>query len=100
MFGPLLGMVVVGDTVRPSIPGLAFVALLLLGLARGSHVAWLILLVWNAFVVLSVIGTAGSTLLLGATFLLLNGVLSLALLLSPSMRRHLGAQRPPSVIAR
>jgi hypothetical protein len=100
MFGPLASMMAAGDTIRPSAAGLAFVALLLLGLARGSHVAWLILLVWNAFAVLSVIGAGGGTLLLGAAFLLLNGVLSLALLLSPSMRGHLRTQRARSVVAR
>lgn len=100
MFGPLLGMVVAGDTVDPSAPGLAFVALLLLGLARGSRTAWLLLFLWNAFVVLSVAGVSGGTVLLGGVFLLLNAAVSVALLLSPSMRSHVGAghRRPAATL--
>ena len=90
MFGPLLGMVVAGDSIHPSVPGLAFVALLLLGLARGSGTAWLLLFLWNVFVVVSVVGVSGGTLLLSGVLLLLNTVLSVVLLLSPSLRAHLG----------
>jgi hypothetical protein len=93
MFGPLLGMVVAGDSVDPSAPGLAFVALLLLGLARGSGTAWVLLFLWNAFVVLSVAGASGGTILLSGVFLLLNAAVSVALLLSPSMRSHVGTGR-------
>jgi hypothetical protein len=100
MFGPLLGMVAAGDSVHPSVAGLAFVALLLWGLARASGIAWLLLLLWNAFVVVSVVGVSGSTVSLGGVLLLLTAVPSVLLLLSPSMRAHLGVWQGRRAAAR
>ena len=52
--------------------------------------AWLLLFLWNAFVVVSVVGVSGGTVLLSGLLLLLNAAVSVVLLLSPSMRAHLG----------
>ena len=93
VFGPLLVMLVQGDQIRPSAGGLAFLALLLLGLARRSRLAWGLLLAWNGFLVLAVAAAlGGSGVLLSAPLLLLVGLGSIGLLLSPSMRQHLGGE--------
>jgi hypothetical protein len=93
MFGTLPAMLIDGDNIRPSAAGLAFVALLLVGVARGSTVAWALLLIWNAFLAFSIAATVGGSWLPGAPLLLLNAVLCLGLLLAPSMRAHLGVRR-------
>ncbi len=46
-------MLVQREAIHPSAPGLAFVALLLVGLARLSVLAWTLLLVWNHFATLA-----------------------------------------------
>jgi hypothetical protein len=100
MFGTLPAMLIDGDSIRPSAAGLAFVALLLVGVARGSTLAWTLLLIWNAFLALSVAATVGGSWLTGAPLLLLNAVLCLGLLLAPSMRAHLGVRRGHAAASR
>lgn len=107
MFGPLLVMLVQGEAIHPSVPGLAFVALLLVGLARRSVLAWGLLLIWNLFVTLAValVSGGGSSgggegLLPSAPLLLLLGLISVGMLLSPSMRAHVGIRRPRTVVPR
>jgi hypothetical protein len=60
MFGMLPAMLIDGNSIRPSAAGLAFVALLLVGLARGSMVAWGLILAWNAFLAFSVVASSGT----------------------------------------
>jgi hypothetical protein len=93
IFGTLPAMLIDGDSIRPSAAGLVVIALLLVGVARGSTVAWTLLVIWNAFVVLAVAAAFGGSWLAGAPLLLVNAILCLALLLAPSMRAHLGARR-------
>jgi hypothetical protein len=96
LFGSLPAMLIDGESIRPSAAGLAVIALLLVGVARGSMLAWTLLVIWNAFVVLAVAAAFGGSWLAGAPLLLLvNAIVCLALLLAPSMRAHLGAQRTP-----
>ncbi len=98
-FGLPLITLVQGEAIHPSAPGLAFVALLLVGLARRSVLAWTLLLLWNLFFALAVGlvfggGSGGGQLLLpSAPLFLLLGLSSAALLLSPSMREHVGIRR-------
>lgn len=101
MFGPLLGMLLQGEPIHPKPAGLAFVALLLWALARGSVLSWGLLLLWNVFVVFSIAaiaaGSGGDLLLPSAPLLLLLAVGSAGMLLTPSMRAHVGLRRiPPS----
>jgi hypothetical protein len=91
-FGMLPAMLIDGDHIRPSAAGLAFVIFFLVLLARGSVVAWVLILVWNVFLVLSVTASSG-TWLAGAPLLLINAMLCLALLLTPSMRDHVRLRR-------
>ncbi len=99
-FGLPLIMLVQGEAIHPSAPGLAFVALLLVGLARRSVLAWTLLLLWNLFATLAfglVFGGgsgSGEWLLPSAPLFLLLGLSSVGLLLSPSMREHVGIRRP------
>ena len=87
-------MLIQGDKIRPSAGGLLIVALLLVGLARGSLTAWALLLLWNVFVGLSVaVASSGAWLLPSAPLLLLVAVGSAGLLLSPSMRELVGFRR-------
>ena len=94
VFGPLLVMLIQGDRIRPSIGGLAIVALLLVGLARGSLIAWALLLLWNVFLAFSVAATSGGDWLLpSAPLLLLVAAVSAPLLLPSSMVEHVGLRR-------
>ena len=93
---PPLIMLVHGDRIHPSAPGLAFVALLLLGLARGSVVSWTLLLLWNLFLSFAIAAATGAGMLWSAPLLLLVALASAALLLSSSMRRHVGVSRRPT----
>ena len=93
---PPLIMLVQGDRIHPSVPGLAFVALLLLGLARGSAVSWTLLLLWNLFMSFAIAAATGAGMLWSAPLLLVVALASVALLLSSSMRRHVGISRGPA----
>ena len=102
MFGPLLIMLVQGDALHPSAPGLAFVALLLLALARRSLLAWILLLAWSLFLAFTVVGVSGGAggggwLFPSAPLFLLLGLISAGLLLSPSMRHHVALRPHASV---
>jgi len=91
MTGTPIVMLIQGDTLHPSVPGLVFVALLLLGVARRSLVAWSLLLAWNTFTVLAVAAASSGTWLLptGPLYVLI-GLTSVGLLTSPSMLQHVG----------
>ena len=93
---PPLIMLVHGDRIHPSAPGLAFVALLLLGLARGSVVSWTLLLLWNLLMLLAIAAATGAGMQWSAPVLLMVALASVALLLSSSMRRHVGVSRGPA----
>jgi hypothetical protein len=93
LFGMLPPMLIDHNSIHPSAPGLAFIALLLVGIARGHALAWALLLIWNGFLVLTVVGVSGGTWLPGTPLVLLNGLLGLALLLAPSMRARVGLRR-------
>ncbi len=91
--GPILLVANGGGTVNRS--GLAFFALLLFGLGRRWRPAWALLVVSNAFPFIAVLGltVSGGRLLPSALLLILYGVLSLALLFSPSMLDHVRLRR-------
>jgi hypothetical protein len=90
-------MLVDHHSIRPSAGGVAFVAVLLLAVARGRVFAWALLLIWNAFLLLSVLAVSGGSWLPGMPLLALNAFLCLALQLAPSMRAHLGLRRKDEV---
>jgi hypothetical protein len=94
VIGPAIVMLIQGDALHPSGPGLVILALLLLGLARRSLVAWSLLLVWNAFMVFVVAAVSGGTWSLpsGPLFVLI-ALTSVGLLASPSMLQHVGIRR-------
>ena len=94
MFGPLVVMLIDGDPIHPSVSGLAILALLLVGVSRGSAVAWTLLLVWSGFVFLVVLIAIGWPWSFGAVLLLAQSLACALLLLSPSLRRHV--RRPIS----
>lgn len=99
LFGMLPAMLVDHDSIHPSAAGLAFIALLLVAVSRGHVFAWALLLVWNAFLVLTVVAGSGGTWLPGVPLVLLDGILGLALQLAPSMRAHVGLRREGTVAA-
>jgi hypothetical protein len=99
LFGLLPAILVDHDSIHPSAPGLAFIALLLIAVARGHVFGWALLLIWNAFLVLAVVAAAGGTWLPGTPLVLLNGILCLALQVAPSMRAHVGLRRERTVTA-
>jgi hypothetical protein len=99
LFGILPAMLVDHDSIHPSAAGLAFIALLLIGVARGHALAWALLLVWNVLLVLTVVAVSSGTWLPGTPLVLLNGMLGLALQLAPSMRTHVGLRRERVVTA-
>jgi len=53
MSGILPAMLVDHDSIHQSAPGLVLIALLLIAVARGHVVGWALLLIWNAFLVLT-----------------------------------------------
>jgi hypothetical protein len=69
--------------------------LLLFGLGRRWRTAWAFLVVSNAFAFIAVLGltVSGGHLLPSALLLIVYGILSLALLLSPSMLNHVSLRR-------
>lgn len=68
-----------------------FTAILLVTLARGSRISWTLLLVWNLLAGFSAAAAlAGSGWTVGAPLLSLLGLSCAALLLTPSMRHHVG----------
>jgi hypothetical protein len=99
LFGMLPAMLVDHNSIHPSAAGLAFIVLLLIGVARGHVSAWALLLVWNVFLVLTVVAVSSGTWLPGTPLILLNGILGLALQLAPSMRTHVGLRRERALTA-
>jgi hypothetical protein len=93
LFGMLPAMLVNHDGIDPSAPGLAFIALLLIAIARGHAFAWALLLIWNVFLLLTVVAVTGGTWAPGTPLILANGILGLMLQLAPSMRAHMGLRR-------
>jgi hypothetical protein len=91
--GPLLLIANGGGSVNR--PGLAFFALLLFGLGRRWRTAWALLVVLNAFPFIAVLAltVSGGRLIPSALLLIVYGVLSLALLFSPSMLDHVRLRR-------
>ena len=95
MFGPLLLMLLQGDAIHPSAAGLAFVALLLVGLGRGSSLAWALLLAGSLLYALAVAATLPGGPIGGWLSALLLCLVCAGLLLSSSMRRHVGIRGLP-----
>src|SRR6476646_9956200 len=84
-----------GDRIEHFWRGLAVVLCLLWRIARRGRIVWTLLLVWNAFLALSVIAlTPLFEWSAGAPLLLACALASVALLLAPSMRYYVGV-RPP-----
>jgi hypothetical protein len=97
MFGPLPIMLVQHNPIHAKPAGLAFVAILLVALARGSITAWSLLLLWNVFLTIAaapMLGSPGMT--VGAPLLSLLGLTCTAMQLMPSMRRLVGIGRSRS----
>jgi hypothetical protein len=90
---PPLTMVVTGQKLEPKLGGLAIVGLILWALARGSLFAWGLSLLWNLFLLLSIAAIGASGLELSGVLLLLTAAASVGVLLSPSMRGHVGLRR-------
>jgi hypothetical protein len=99
LFGMLPAMLIDHSGIHPSAAGLALIAMLLFGVARGHVLPWALLLIWNLFLVLTVVALSGGSWLPGTPLVLLNGVLGLALGLTPSMRIHVGLPRGRAAIA-
>lgn len=77
--------------------GLVIVLFLLWRLERRGRIVWTLMVVWNAFLVLAVLGTGDpGSWTTGAPLLLACALASVALLLSPSMRAYVGVRRPQS----
>jgi len=83
--------------------GVAFELLLLWGLARGSMLCWVLLLVESAFgflAPLGVIGAGGNVMWANAAALIVPCLAQVVLLLTRSMRAHVRIARPPSGVMR
>jgi hypothetical protein len=87
-----------GSPLHPSPGGLIILALIVMGIARRSYLAWGLLLTWTAFEFFAVtlLLASSSQTTAGIAWLFYNAA-SLALLLSPTMRRYLGAHRRHAV---
>ena len=89
VFGALAIQLLQNDPLQPK-PAV-FTAILLVTLARGSRISWAVLLAWNLVAGFSAAGAlAGSGWTVGAPLLTLVGLSCAALLLTPSMRHHVG----------
>lgn len=94
IFGPLPIMLIQHDPIHPKPVGLAFVAILVMALARRSVISWTLLLLWNVFLGLAAapaLGSPGTT--VGAPLLSLLGLSCAAMQLTPSMRGYVGLPR-------
>ncbi len=96
LFGPLPVMLLAGDQIHPSAGGLALLVILLVGLARGSRLAWTLLLLWHAVLVLAVGAMLAWPWPANGILALAMSAASVGLLLSSSMRRHVAAQTHPA----
>jgi len=90
--------VLVGALHHPNERGIAFMAVLLLALVCGSRIAWVMLLALNALPLLAVLGAPfGSGVLWShVVVIVLTGVVLEAILMSPTMREHVGGRRKSS----
>lgn len=94
MFGPLPIMLLQHDPIHAKPAGLAFVAILLVALARRSVISWTLLLLWNVFLVFAAAPALGSPgMSIGAPLLSLLGLSCAAMQLTPSMREHVRLSR-------
>ena len=95
MFGPLPIMLLQHDRIHLHPLGLAFVALLLLALARGSITSWTLLLVWNVFLMFTAAPGLShpGAMTADAPLLPLLGLSCAVMQLRPSMRQHVGFGR-------
>ena len=86
-----VAMLANGQRVEHFWRGLAIVVFFLWRVERRGRVIWTLMVVWNAFVALAIIGTGDpGSWTSGAPLLLACAFMSIALLLSPSMRDHVG----------
>jgi hypothetical protein len=77
---------------QPRAKPAVFTAILLVALARRSRISWTILLLWNLFAGFAAAGAlTGSGWTVGAPLLAVLGLGCAALLLTPSMRNHVGS---------
>jgi hypothetical protein len=93
LVGAPVAMLASGDRIEHFWRGLAIVLFLLWRLARRGHIVWALLLVWNTFLALSAIaigGPGGWT--VGAPLMLACSAACVVLLLTPSMREHVGVR--------
>jgi hypothetical protein len=90
IFGQLLVVWASGSPIQPSPGGLACFALLLFGLARRWALAWTLLVAWNALMLVLVSGAAFAGARPTVVLAIVLHAASLALLLSPGIRRHVG----------
>lgn len=92
MFGPLGIMVLQHDPIHAKPAGIAFVAILLFAVLRGSLISWTLVLLWNAFLVFAAAAAVShpGSVTLGAPLLPLLGLSCAAMQLTPSMRHHVG----------
>ena len=93
--GPLIVMLIQGDRFQPRPAALVILAVMLVGLARGSMLAWGLFALWNLFMTLAIGVSAGGGMLVSGWLLLGFSAAGLALLFSPSMRAHVGLRRRP-----
>jgi peptidoglycan/LPS O-acetylase OafA/YrhL len=70
--------------------GLAIVLFLLWRIARRGRIVWTLMVVWNAFLALAIVGTTPLAWTAGAPLLFACALASVVLLLSPAMREHMG----------
>jgi hypothetical protein len=76
--------------------GLAIVLFLLWRVARRGRIIWALMVVWNAFILLAILGTGGpGAWSAGAPLFLGCALASVLLLLSPSMREYVGVRALP-----
>ena len=95
LVGYPLAMIVNGQRIEHFGRGLAIVSFMLWRLARRGHIMWALLLVWNVVMVLAFVGTADpSSWTPGAPLFFLCMIAPVALLLSRSMREHVGVRGP------
>jgi hypothetical protein len=88
--GPVLVVANGGGRLTGSGAAVVVVALLLFGLARGSRTVWGLFVAFGAVGMLSTFSVSGGGLPPNVLCLLAYNVGSLALLLSPPMRQHVG----------
>lgn len=93
LVGVPVAMLASGNRIEHFWRGTAIVLFLLWRLARRGHIVWALLIAWNAFLALTVIGIGGpGGWTVAAPLMLACAAGSLALLLTPSMRAYVGVR--------